>query len=144
MAAQPFPNVSKPGPYALTCQCQRIKITIPSLPEFANLCDCSLCFKYGIAWGYFHPSLVTIQGEPVTLYPESQESKEGDPILHYVWNTRTRAFGHCANCGTSLYWKLTEKGAREEAERGEAPDVAINMKLLGPETFKTLKHVCLD
>jgi hypothetical protein len=144
MSAPPFPDLdaSKSGPIDLTCQCQKIKITIPSLPEFANVCDCSLCFKYGAAWGYWDPDLVTIKGKPVTLHRPGQE--EDKDIIHYVWKTKRIAFGHCAHCGTTLYWKLTEQGHAEEAAKGETHDVAINMKLLGPEIFKTLKHVCLD
>lgn len=144
MSDQPFPDISQAGPITLTCQCQTVKITIPQLPEFANLCDCSLCFKYGVAWGYFHPDLVTIHGKPVTLYNTNQEEAKDAQIIHYTWREETRAFGHCASCGTTLYWKLTKKGAEEETARGEVPDVAINMKLLGPEIFNTIKHVCLD
>jgi len=93
-----------------------------------------------VAWGYFNPDKVTIQEEPVTLHDPSGQEENDKHFINYTWKNKDAAFGHCASCGTTLYWKHTKDGAARWAQRGKQPTMAVNMKLLGPETLKTIKQ----
>ena len=50
-----------------SCHCGGISLTINEKPEYLFDCNCSLCGKLGVLWGYFDPARVTVSGK-TTLY----------------------------------------------------------------------------
>ena len=40
-----------------------MSVKVTRKPEDLNSCDCSLCFRLGVLWGYFDPTEVTVTGE---------------------------------------------------------------------------------
>jgi hypothetical protein len=70
-----------------SCHCGAITVTAPRLPEYINLCQCTLCRRYGVGWGYYHPDEVKIEKKP------NSATKE------YIWGDRMIAFHFCDNCG---------------------------------------------
>ena len=46
------------------CHCGAVRLTLPSTPEIATDCNCSLCRRIGAPWVYFEFGTVTIEGHP--------------------------------------------------------------------------------
>jgi hypothetical protein len=70
-----------------SCHCGAITVTVPRLPEFVNVCQCTICRRYGAAWGYYHPDEVKIETKPNAVTKQ------------YVWGDRGLSFNFCDNCG---------------------------------------------
>ncbi len=59
------------------CHCGIIKITLPSKPEKATICNCSLCRRIGAVWAYYTIDTVKIEGHP----EQTQGYIQGDKVL---------------------------------------------------------------
>lgn len=79
-------------PISLHCHCKAITLTIPNLPRHLNECHCSICRRYGVQWGYFDASQVTI----TTTEPDATET--------YVWGDKEITFHRCRKCGCVTHW----------------------------------------
>ena len=44
--------------------CGAVRLTLPSTPEVATDCNCSLCRRIGGPWVYFEFGTVAIEGHP--------------------------------------------------------------------------------
>jgi hypothetical protein len=44
-----------------SCHCGAVRLTLPSTPEVATDCNCSLCRRIGGPWVYFEFGTVTIE-----------------------------------------------------------------------------------
>ena len=84
-----------------SCHCGAVRLTLPSTPESATDCNCSLCRRIGGPWVYFEVGTVQIEG-----HPEATES--------YVQGDRTLRTIRCRNCGCVTHWEpiAMETGAR--------------------------------
>lgn len=83
-------------PLTLTCHCARITLTLPSPPPYLNECHCTICYKYGALWGYFHRRDVEItatDGATLQKYIRSDEGSDGDI-----------SFNRCSHCGCMVCW----------------------------------------
>ncbi|PQE04367.1 glutathione-dependent formaldehyde-activating enzyme protein [Rutstroemia sp. NJR-2017a BBW] len=112
-----------PTPLRSTCHCGAISITAPRLPEYINQCQCTICRRYGAAWGYYHPDEVKI---------ETLGEKE-KVIRKYVWGDRDLEFCFCGGCGCVCYWwplHPPEKGKESEYQMG------LNMNNVNPELLR--------
>ncbi len=47
-----------------SCHCGAVRLTLPSTPESATSCNCSLCRRIGGPWVYFEWGTVTIEAAP--------------------------------------------------------------------------------
>ena len=47
-----------------SCHCGAVQLTLPSLPETATRCNCSMCRRLGTVWAYFELGTVAIEGHP--------------------------------------------------------------------------------
>jgi hypothetical protein len=47
-----------------TCHCGAVRLTLPSRPQKAIRCNCSLCRRVGAVWAYYEFGAVTIHGHP--------------------------------------------------------------------------------
>ncbi|KAG6361300.1 hypothetical protein INS49_009525 [Diaporthe citri] len=50
----PPPEPAHPSSLTAKCHCGRINVEIPSLPTKINECRCSICYRYGAQWAYYH------------------------------------------------------------------------------------------
>lgn len=70
------------------CDCGRVTITIPSLPEIINACPCDFCRRVGAHWGYYPSGSVTVTGE-------THAYRRGARIVE---------LHRCADCGVLTHW----------------------------------------
>ena len=47
-----------------SCHCGAVQLVLPSTPEVATQCNCSLCRRIGGPWVYFKSGTVVITGHP--------------------------------------------------------------------------------
>lgn len=78
-----------------SCHCGSVQLILPSVPDNATSCNCSLCRRTGGIWAYFTLGTVSIQG-----HPEHTES--------YVWGDRTLLNFRCKSCGILTHWEPIE------------------------------------
>lgn len=90
-----------------TCHCGAVSIQLSEKPAFINDCNCSLCRKQGVAWGYFPTEQTIIEGESKSFV----RSDKPKPLV---------AVHFCAICGCVTHWKATDS---------ENPYTGVNMKL---------------
>ena len=75
-----------------TCHCGDIRIELPSVPESATSCNCSICRRLGAVWAYYEFGTVRITGHP----ERTQDYIQGDKTLRTV---------RCARCGCITHWE---------------------------------------
>lgn len=86
------PTSSPSNPLHGSCHCGALRLTLPSWPEKATRCNCSICRRLGGLWGYFEFGSVTIDGHP--------EQTDG-----YIWGDRTLRTVRCRTCGVATHWE---------------------------------------
>ena len=69
-----------------SCHCGAVRMTLPSTPEVATDCNCSLCRRIGGPWVYFEFGTVRIEGHP-------------EATAAYIWGDKTLRTIHCKTCG---------------------------------------------
>src|SRR5215468_7114716 len=69
-----------------SCHCGAVRMTLPSTPEVATDCNCSLCRRIGGPWVYFEFGTVKIEGDPAAR-------------AEYIQGDRTMRTMHCKTCG---------------------------------------------
>ena len=84
-----------------SCHCGAICLTLPSMPEVATKCNCSLCRRLGGFWAYYPFGSVRIEGHP-------------ENTTDYVWGDKTLRTVRCKICGCATHWEPIdgELGAR--------------------------------
>jgi len=84
-----------------SCHCGAVCLTLPTAPDKAISCNCSLCRRTGGIWAYYSFGTVSVQG-----HPENTES--------YIWGDRTLRNVRCKICGIVTHWEPLEPepGAR--------------------------------
>ena len=92
-----------------TCPCGGVTVTIPRQPEYLNSCDCTLCFRLGALWGYFHPDEVTVSGETKPFVRSD--------VKAYL------ATNFCPTCSAVVSWTSLEPYER----------MGVNMRLFDPD-----------
>jgi hypothetical protein len=75
-----------------SCHCGQVHVTVPRLPDHLTDCNCSVCRRYGVLWGY---------------YPRLEVQVEAAPGARdeYSWGDKGLRFVRCANCGCVMYWQ---------------------------------------
>lgn len=84
-----IPTMASPPSTSIrsTCHCGAITATVPRVPEYINHCQCTICRRYGVAWGYYHPDEVKLDKKPNTA------------TRQYIWGDRELEFHFCDSCG---------------------------------------------
>jgi hypothetical protein len=97
-----------------SCHCGAVRLTLPSTPEVATLCNCSLCRRIGSPWVYFEFGTVKIEG-----HPESTAA--------YVQGDRTLRTIRCRHCGSVTHWEPIDGriGARHGVHLGNFDPMLI-------------------
>ena len=98
----------------LSCHCGEIRLVLPRRPDYINACNCSLCSKTGVRWGYFDPSEVRVAGASAVY----RRADKAEPSAE---------FHFCARCGSTTHFTLTESVA---ARFGKL--LGVNMQLADP------------
>ena len=106
-----------------SCHCGAVNLSLSKLPEFINLCDCSLCLKSGGAWGYFASIDVEIAGQTNGY----RRSDYPEPAVEMRF---------CSNCGTTTHWILTE--------HFDGDRVGVNMRIFEPSALDGIEARTLD
>ena len=75
-----------------SCHCGAVRLTLPSAPEVATDCNCSLCRRIGGPWVYYEFGAVKIQGHP-------------ENTAEYVWGDKTLRTIHCKTCASVTHWE---------------------------------------
>jgi hypothetical protein len=75
-----------------SCHCGAVRLTLPSTPEVATDCNCSLCRRIGGPWVYFEFGTVQIEGHP-------------EATAEYIQGDRTLRTIHCRTCGVVTHWE---------------------------------------
>ena len=75
-----------------SCHCGAVRLTLPSTPDVATDCNCSLCRRIGGPWVYFPFGSVRIDGHPESTTAYVQ----GDRVLRTI---------RCATCGCVTHWE---------------------------------------
>ena len=81
-----------------SCHCGSIQLELPSTPEVATACNCSLCRRIGGLWVYFKCGSVNIKGHP-------------EATAEYIWGDETLRTIRCRNCGCVTHWEPIEPTA---------------------------------
>ncbi|KAK4973330.1 hypothetical protein LTR66_011176 [Elasticomyces elasticus] len=103
-----------------SCHCGAITVTVPRLPEYINVCQCTICRRYGAAWGYYHPHQVKIETKPNAVTKQ------------YVWGDRNLSFNFCDNCGCVCYWWPIRPPPTDEGEY----KIGLNTNNVNPELLR--------
>ncbi len=106
-----------------TCHCGAVRIEVPTCPEAATLCNCSLCRRYGATWSYYRVGRARVMGHPE--HTDAYISGDKSP------RTVRRRRGGCVT-----HWDLLEP----------KPDghMAINVRTFDPEELGDLRIHRLD
>jgi hypothetical protein len=90
---------ASPTPLSLegSCHCGAVRLTLPSAPEKATSCNCSLCRRLGGVWVYYEFGTVRIEGREHTE--------------EYVWGDKTLRTMRCQTCGCVTHWEPFEPKA---------------------------------
>jgi hypothetical protein len=94
-----------------TCHCGAVQIEIPSRPETATSCNCSICRRLGALWAFFPVNAVRI-----TVQPGATDE--------YMWGGKTRRFVRCRICGCTTH-------VYPVSQKPEA-NVEVNVRLFEP------------
>ena len=75
-----------------SCHCGAVQLLLPSTPEVATRCNCSLCRRTGGPWVYFKFGTVAITGHP-------------EHTSEYRWGDKTLRTIRCRHCGSVTHWE---------------------------------------
>ena len=75
-----------------SCHCGAVRLTLPSAPEQATRCNCSICRRTGAVWAYFEFGTVKIEGHP-------------EQTADYIQGDRTLRTIRCKSCGVVTHWE---------------------------------------
>lgn len=160
----------KPGQTTARCHCGRISLDLPAPPQKINECRCSVCYRYGALWGYYHADqvniFVNIVPAPVpsetaastTTSTASSGSSSGpsrgdnaikEGLRSYVRSDSEGdiAFFFCGHCGCLTHWAATDKGRaflrQEKLEKGDEarePKIGVNCRMIAPRLLEEVER----
>jgi hypothetical protein len=106
-----------------TCHCGAIRIELPSTPETATDCNCSLCRRLGALWAYYPWGTVRIEGHPGNT-------------AGYVQGDKTLRTVRCATCGCVTHWEPLDP--QPETRHG------VNLRLFDTKLLEAVRIRRLD
>jgi hypothetical protein len=84
-----------------SCHCGAVTIELAHKPEYMFDCNCSMCLKHGVLWGYFAVSDVVMSGETQT-YSRPDRDKPS-VFVHF-----------CGICGCTTHWSATTHSPQDQ------------------------------
>lgn len=92
--APPMAEYIWPDKPVATCHCGAVKLELPEPPTDILECRCSVCYRYGALWTYFHLNQVNVSTSGTNSL-RRYVREDGDGNI---------AFYSCANCGCLTHW----------------------------------------
>lgn len=99
------------------CHCGNVSLQVPAITEFGTTCTCSICFRYGVIWGYYRKNEVCVRVSESDL----MTYRHGDCLID---------FNRCAVCGCVTHYCGTENSASET--------IAVNFRMFEPDLQQKL------
>ena len=100
-----------------SCHCGKITWRFDEVPESATACNCTVCRRYGVLWGY------DWDGEKIHVAGPTQAYQRGKAI----------DFHFCPTCGCVAYWRS------QQADGNGRWRIAVNLRLVeDPEAVADL------
>jgi hypothetical protein len=100
------------------CHCGAVRIEIPTQPDVATLCNCSVCRRYGGLWAYYDVGTVTVLGHP-------------EHTDEYVWGDRTLRYVRCKHCGCVTHWEPLDPTLHRR--------MSVNIRNFDPSVFESVR-----
>ncbi|HUR89592.1 MAG TPA: GFA family protein [Ramlibacter sp.] len=75
-----------------SCHCGSVRLTLPSAPDKATRCNCSICRRLGCVWAYYDFGTVVVEGHP----GHTTDYVQGDKTLRTI---------RCRTCGVVTHWE---------------------------------------
>jgi hypothetical protein len=108
---------SKDNTLTAICHCGRVRVQLPSKPEYLKECHCTVCYKYGALWAYFQRNdVVVTTASDTELVKYIRADADGDV-----------SFNRCGHCGCMMCWR------GEGAYDGPEHKTGVNGRML-PES----------
>ena len=101
-----------------TCHCGAVTVELPSAPETATSCNCSIRRRLGALWAYYEFGTVRITGHP-------------ENTQQYIQGDKTLATVRCATCGCVTHWEPLP------AERGKRH--GVNLRNFDPKVLESVR-----
>jgi hypothetical protein len=95
-----------------TCHCGAVTITLAHKPQYLFDCNCSICRKQGVLWGYFALSDVMISGDTQAYTRADRERPK--VRVHF-----------CGICGCTTHWSPALNNPQDQ--------MGANMRLFAEE-----------
>lgn len=104
-----------------SCHCGTVKWQCSKVLQTATACNCTLCRRYGVLWGYDY------QDEAISVSGATQAYSHGEGGI---------GFHFCAHCGCVAYWRAVE--VQPDGRRR----IAVNLRLAEPDAVAdiAIKH----
>ena len=90
-----------------SCHCGAVRWQFDEIPESATACNCTVCRRYGVLWGYDY------DGEKIHVSGSTRVYVRGKAI----------AFHFCGECGCVTYWR-----SLQASDQGRYR-IAVNLRL---------------
>ncbi|MFK7801710.1 MAG: GFA family protein [Anaerolineae bacterium] len=103
-----------------SCHCGKVKWKFDETPESATACNCTVCRRYGVLWGYDY------DGEKIHVSGPTQVYIRG----------KTTGFHFCPTCGCVAYWRALEPNDQKQWR------IAVNMRLI--DDPGKIEHLLID
>ena len=100
-----------------SCHCGAVRLSLPSTPEVATHCNCSLCRRTGGPCVYFEWGTVKIEGHP-------------EHTTEYIQGDRTMRSYFCKHCGCHTHWEPVDP--KPGAKHG------VNLSNFSPELIASV------
>ncbi len=104
-----------------SCHCGSVTWKFDEVPESATACNCTVCRRYGVLWGY------DWDGEKIHISGETKAYIRGDKELGFYF---------CPNCGCVAYWR-----ALQANDQGRWR-IAVNLRLV--DDPELIQHLPID
>ena len=98
------------------CHCGAVSWQFDGVPEGATACNCTVCRRYGVLWGYDY------EGEKISVSGPTRFYARGKAI----------EFHFCPNCGCVAFWRAQKLG--DDGRRR----IAVNLRLAEPEQVASI------
>lgn len=96
-----------------SCHCGAVRFTADAAPAEVNVCECSICRRYGALWAYYDPARVAFAGD-------------NGPTDIYMWNEHRLEFHRCRTCGCLTHWRAVD---------ANVPCIGVNTRMMAPEAI---------
>lgn len=121
---------SKDTPMKASCHCGAITLTVPGKPQEINDCQCTICRRYGAAWGYYNRNDVKF------------DIKEGAGVKKYVWGDGDHSFDFCDNCGCVCYWYPVDTSVEKDEAKPleDRYKMGVNTRMMDPDLLRDVNR----